>query len=153
MLALNIPGGPEIALEHLLLDANGTLTDRGELIDDAAPLVREIAGALIVHLVSADTFRTAEELARELDVTYVHAADGAAKRAYAEQLGADRCVVVGNGANDADVMDVAGLAIAIVGPEGASARAIQAADVVCGNIMDALSLLRDERALIATLRP
>jgi soluble P-type ATPase len=40
----------------------------------------------------------------------------------------------------------------VLGPEGAAAGALRAADVVCASILDALDLLLDERALAATLR-
>ena len=46
----------------------------------------------------------------------------------------------------------AALGIAVVGPEGASVEAVQSANVVCRSILEALDLLLDERALIATLR-
>jgi soluble P-type ATPase len=152
MLTLTIPGRDEMVLEHLLLDMNGTLADRGELIDGVAPLVRELSGSLVVHLVSADTFGTAAEVARELSLTFVEAASGEDKRDYARELGPNRCVVVGNGANDVLVMELAALSLAIVGPEGASTHTLAAADVVCRDIRDALRLLLDPRALRATLR-
>ncbi len=67
-------------------------------------------------------------------------------------LGPERCVAIGNGANDAAMLEAAALGIAVVGPEGAAASAVGNADVVCTSITDALDLLLDERALIATLR-
>ena len=152
MLTLTIPGRDEMVLEHLLLDLNGTLSDRGELIDGVAPLVREVSGSLVAHLVSADTFGTAAEVARELSLTFVKADSGEHKCAYARELGPNRCVVVGNGANDVLVMEAAALSLAVVGPEGASTRALAAADVVCHDVRDALRLLLDPRALSATLR-
>jgi soluble P-type ATPase len=42
--------------------------------------------------------------------------------------------------------------IAVLGREGVSTLALQSADAVCSSISDALDLLMDERALIATLR-
>jgi soluble P-type ATPase len=44
------------------------------------------------------------------------------------------------------------LGIAILGPEGASGLTLGVADVVCRSITDALDLLLDRRALIATIR-
>jgi len=60
--------------------------------------------------------------------------------------------MVGNGANDAAALRAAALGIAVIGPEGASAEALVAADVVCTSILQALDLLVDEQALTATLR-
>ena len=62
-------------------------------------------------------------------------------------------VVIGNGANDALVLEAAALGIVVLGPEGASSRALRAADIVCSAVTDALDLLLDPTALAATLRP
>jgi soluble P-type ATPase len=51
------------------------------------------------------------------------------------------------------MLSVARLGIAVVGPEGAGAATLRAADVVCGSILDALGLLLNEAALVSTLRP
>jgi hypothetical protein len=43
--------------------------------------------------------------------------------------------------------------IAVIGPEGAAIATLAVADIVCLSIGDALELLLDDRALVATLRP
>jgi soluble P-type ATPase len=80
-------------------------------------------------------------------------ANGVGKVRIVEGLGPERCVAIGNGANDAAMLAASALGIAVVGPEGAAAAAVHAADVVCASIVVALDLLLDTRALIATLRP
>jgi P-type E1-E2 ATPase len=147
-----IPGRAPLELEHLLLDANGTLTNRGRLLEGVAPRLARLGQLLGVRLVSGDTFGTLDAVAAELGVEATRVADGAAKRRLVEELGATSCVVVGNGANDAAALEAAALGIAIVGREGASTLALRAADVVCSSILDALDLLLDERALVATLQ-
>ena len=42
MLMIAVPGERELRLEHLVLDANGTLTDRGALLDGVADAVRAL---------------------------------------------------------------------------------------------------------------
>jgi soluble P-type ATPase len=61
--------------------------------------------------------------------------------------------VIGNGANDELVPHAAALSVAVIGPEGASAVALRAADVVSVSAVDALDLLLEPRALSATQRP
>ena len=46
---------------------------------------------------------------------------GADKAQYVAGLGSDRCVAIGNGANDASMLELAALGIAVLGPEGAAA--------------------------------
>jgi P-type E1-E2 ATPase len=78
--------------------------------------------------------------------------EAAQKADVVRQLGAERVVAIGNGANDADMLADAALGIAIVGPEGVAAGALAAADVVVPTISDALGLLVNSKRLIATLR-
>jgi P-type E1-E2 ATPase len=152
-LSIPIPGLRELELEHLILDVNGTLTDRGELIDGVPERIARLNGQLQVRLVSADTFGTLEAIAERLEVTAVRATTGEDKLRILDELGRERCVVVGNGANDALGLEAAALGLAVGGPEGTSTAALRAADLICASIAEALDLLLEPRALSATLRP
>lgn len=156
MLEIPIPQAGTLRLEHLMLDVNGTLTDRGVLISEVASRITRLADALSVHLVSADTFGTLDQIAQTMRVAPVKVSAGGEKLALLQTLGAERSAVIGNGANnganDALALTAAALGIVVIGPEGASVRALRAADVVCGSITAALDLLLDPKALSATLR-
>ncbi|HTU85318.1 MAG TPA: hypothetical protein VMF57_07060 [Solirubrobacteraceae bacterium] len=152
-LVVPIPGRDDLRLGHLILDVNGTLTNRGVLIGGVEERIARLREALDVHLVSADTFGTVDEIARRLGVGAVRASTGTDKAAALDVLGPDRCAVIGNGANDALVLEAAAVGFAVLGPEGASAAALRAADVVCASAADALDLMLDPKALSATLRP
>jgi soluble P-type ATPase len=151
-LTVEIPGRETLTLHHLVLDQNGTLTDRGELIDGVAERVSRVKADLRLHLLSADTFGTLEQLARELDIEPHRVSTGAEKHRFLERLGPQGCVAIGNGANDERMLRAAALAIAVLGPEGTSTAAMMAAHVVCDSILRALDLLLDTRLLVATLR-
>lgn len=151
-LSFEIPGSGTLVLEHLVLDVNGTLTDRGALIDGVSERLAEISTLLDVHVLSADTFGTLGSVARELGLEPQTISTGDDKARFVAELGAEVCVAIGNGANDAPMLDAAAIGLAVLGPEGAASSALAAADVVCGSIVDALGLLVDDRALIATLR-
>ncbi len=149
---VDIPGREPLRLEHLMLDLNGTLTNRGELIEGVAERLAALGARLEVHVLSADTFGTLSVATADLGARVHAVADGEEKARQVAALGADRCAAIGNGANDVAMLEAAALGITVVGPEGAAASAIRGADVVCVSIADALDLLLDERALIATLR-
>ncbi len=153
MRTFRIPGVGELELAQLVLDLNGTLSDRGELIDGVATRLAGLARDLELHLVTADTLGTADRLARSLPVSVTRISTGQDKAELVGRLGAARTAAIGNGANDAAMLRAAALGIAVVGPEGASGSAVAAADVVCRSIDDALALLEDERSLASTLRP
>jgi P-type E1-E2 ATPase len=152
-LSFDIPGSKPLRLDYLVLDVNGTLTDRGTLIEGVEDRVRRLRGAIELTLLSADTFGTLDAIGERLQVETERISSGEEKRDRVQRLGAERCAAIGNGGNDAAMLKAARLGIAVVGREGASAATLRAADVVCGSIVDALDLLLDERALASTLRP
>ena len=153
MIDVPVPGGEDLRLEHLVMDVNGTLSDRGRLVDGVEDRIRSLAVDLALHVVSADTFGTASELAEDLGAAFHRVHTGADKRAYVERLGAAGCVAIGNGANDIAMFEAAGLSIAVLGPEGAHTGAMAAATIACRSIADALDLLLTPAALTATVRP
>lgn len=151
-LRLEIPGREPLALEFLLLDVNGTLSDRGELLAGVAERLAELREQLEPRLVSADTFGTLTAIAERLAASAETVARGDEKLTVLRELGAHRCIAIGNGSNDALMLAEAALGIAVIGPEGCSSAALGAADVVCRSIVDALDLLREPRTLAATFR-
>ena len=153
MLHVPVPGVGELRLEHLVLDVNGTLTDRGRLLDGVAERLRTVGSVLALHVVSSDTYGNAEEIAAGAGAAFRRVTHGDEKRAFVERLGPAATAAVGNGRNDVAMLRAAALGIAVIGPEGANAAALAAADVVAGSIGAALDLLADPQALAATLRP
>jgi P-type E1-E2 ATPase len=153
MRTIDIPGEPPIRLAHLVLDLNGTLSDRGELIPGVAERIARLAGDLQLHLLTADTLGTAGRLAADLGLSFETIATGDDKAALVEALGPDATAAIGNGRNDAAMLRASRVGITIVGPEGAASAALLTADVICRSVTDALDLLLDERLLVATLRP
>ena len=152
MLRVDVPGRRRLELEHLLLDLNGTLSDRGALIEGVAERLWRLRESLQPRLLSSDTFGTLEARAGELGLPSTTVEDGEAKRRLVAELGSTRCTAVGNGANDAAMLGTVGLGIVVIGPEGAAGSALAAADLVCRSIVEALDLLLDPLALAATLR-
>jgi soluble P-type ATPase len=153
MRRYTVPGADTIEIEHVVLDLNGTLSDRGDLIAGVADRLTTLARDLALHLVTADTLGTASRLAAELPVSVVTISLGSEKADLVRGLGPDRTIAIGNGRNDEQMLRLAALGIAVIGPEGAATSAVLAADIVCVSILDALDLLLDERTLASTLRP
>nr|MBN1229125.1 ATPase P [Anaerolineae bacterium] len=61
-------------------------------------------------------------------------------------------VVIGNGGNDAGMLRVAAISIAVLDREGLNTESLQAADIVVTSALDALDLLLKPKRLVATLR-
>jgi soluble P-type ATPase len=75
-LVFDIPGARMIELTDLMVDVNGTLTNRGELIDGVRPRLQKLAAQCAIHLVSADTFGTLDGLAASLGVGATRVSNG-----------------------------------------------------------------------------
>jgi len=153
MLDLDLPDLR--AIEHLVLDFNGTMARDGELLDGLAPRIAGLANTLAIHVVTGDTFgRAREALGRMPCRLHVLAPDqqAQAKLAYVQRLGVAGVACVGNGFNDRLMMKAVALGIAVVQAEGAAAATLMAADVIAPTVCDALDLLLHPLRLKATLR-
>ncbi|PZS03754.1 MAG: ATPase P [Candidatus Chloroheliales bacterium] len=156
MIEIEVPNWKKLKLEHLALDINGTLTLDGELIQGVDERIWKLAEQLHIVLLSADTLGKANVAAERLRVE-LHLLDkqqsGAEQKAiYVSNLGAHNVVAIGNGANDGAMLFMAGLGIAVLGPEGLANEAMENADVVARDITTALDLLLHPNRLIASLR-
>jgi len=162
MLILDIPGCERIELEHLVCDFNGTLAEDGCLWEGVAWRITRVAAILQVHLLTADTYGTAQRAAEILqeacdasDVArpvWERVASGQEKEQYLQRLGAQSVVAIGNGANDVDMLRAAALSICVMGSEGACTEALLASQLVVTNPIDALDVILRPSRLTATLR-
>ncbi|MEA5075426.1 MAG: HAD family hydrolase [Coriobacteriia bacterium] len=155
MIGLDIPGYGSLALTHLVLDLNGTIAAGGELIEGVAEGLRALAGSLTPVIVTADTRGTAASLAEHLGVElHVVAGEWEAgdKLAFIQELGSDAVAAIGNGSNDALMLKASAVGVCVIGPEGASKAALEAADVVVTSVVDAIALFAEPARLLATLR-
>jgi P-type E1-E2 ATPase len=162
LIRLQIPGWGTCELEHLVLDLNGTVALDGQVIPGVSDRLVALAAHLEVHLVSADTRGQAEETSKQLGCQLVRIEprhEASQKRALVERLGAGQdarersgVAAIGNGVNDARMLSVAALGIAVLGPEGLAVETLRAGNVVVARIEDALDLLIHPQRLVATLR-
>lgn len=156
MIQVDIPGRKnKLAIDHLVLDFNGTLATDGRILPGVADLLRALAQQVNVHVVTAGTFGGVEEQVAGIPcVLKVLSGPGQTrqKARYVKLLGAGRTACVGNGRNDRDMLRQAALGILVVQEEGAAAESLMAADVVCRDIASALGLLLNPLRLKATLR-
>ena len=125
----------------------------GALLDGVCERMEQLRNRMTVYILSADTFGSASELALGLNVGFHRVTCGGEKRRLVERLGADRCVAIGNGANDAEMLAAAKLGIAVLGAEGASSAALRNADVCFRCVHEAFDALLQPAVLTATLRP
>ncbi len=155
MLKLNISGREPIQVEHLVLDYNGTLAVDGKIIPGVKERLNILASKMSIHVITANTFGEVQQNLTGIDCECTVIGDidqQVIKDEFVSLLGAANVVAIGNGFNDNLMLKSAAIGIAIVQSEGASAKALLHADVVCSSINDALDLLINPLRISATLR-
>ncbi len=155
MIELNIPGRALIQLHHLVCDVNGTLAVDGQLPGGLVSVFAVLRDHLTIHLLTADTHGRQHLIDQQLNLVAVRIQPGQEaqqKAEYVQRLGASNVVAIGQGANDAGMLQAAGLGICVLSAEGTAVEALLAADLVTANIFDALDLLKKPLRIVASLR-
>jgi soluble P-type ATPase len=155
MIEIDIPGNRKLQLEHLVLDYNGTIAFDGILIKGVKVCLDELSQKLIIHVITADTFGSVKKALKGIDcklavIPLDH--QDVAKLEYVKNLGSEKTVSMGNGVNDRLMLKESALGVAVIQGEGAAFETIASADVICRDILSALSLLIHPLRLTATLR-
>lgn len=155
MIELDIPPYGNLQFEHLVTDVNGTLAIDGLLIEGIAKRIASIRDRLTVHLLTADTHGRQSVIDQQLNLTATRLSAGneqEQKKLFVENLGADKVIAIGQGANDAAMLKAAALGICVMSAEGAASETIMSADIVVPNIQTAFDLLDKPLRIVATLR-
>ena len=151
-IELELGDGVRRRFTDLVLDYTGTLSLDGVLLPGVAERLAVLAKSIRVTVLTADTFGKAREQLAALPVAVRIVATGTEKADLVRELGAAGVIAVGNGRNDVPMMTLAGLRLAVVGPEGAAGELLSLADVVVTDVRHALDLITHPLRLKATLR-
>ncbi|MFP4035561.1 MAG: HAD family hydrolase [Desulfovermiculus sp.] len=155
MLNIDIPDFGQLQLEHLVMDYNGTMAVDGIPVQGIRRRVEKLAERVKVHVITADTFGKVgselEDWACSIEILGQEDQVGQ-KLAFVRELGADKCVCIGNGRNDRMMLEAAALGLAVMLDEGTSRECLLSADIALPGIMQALDLLLYPLRMTATLR-
>jgi len=152
---INIPNYKDLEIKHIVCDYNGTIAKDGILLPQIGELFRKLQENFTLYVITADTFGTVKEQVAPFgcEITLLSSNNHTKeKAAFIHSLGAAQTIALGNGNNDAAMLQVAELGIAILGAEGCSKETLFAADIICKSAEEALELLLHPKRLIATLR-
>lgn len=155
MIKVRIPGTSDLELKHVVFDVNGTLALDGQLLPDIQDLLTTLKDHLEIHLLTADTHGKQAEIDLLLNMKAIRVSPGnesQQKADYVHSLGANHTVAVGQGKNDAQMVESALIGICILSKEGTSTDTLLASDLVVPDIQSALDLLFNPNRLTATLR-
>ncbi len=152
MIRIDIPGRGRIELADAVFDVNGTIAVDGVLIAGVAERLHRLREHLAIHILTAGTHGNLEEIERALGFPLHIISMGEDKQRFVQQLGPEHVIAFGNGANDAAMLRLAAIGIAVIATEGLSLLAFHAADVLARGPLDAIDLTLHPKRLIATLR-
>lgn len=156
MITVEIPGREKLTLKNIVLDFNGTIALDGVLLPGVADRLNALSSVLNVYILTADTFGTCKTACSciKCNVVVLSEIPGAEEKLnFIKKLGAEKTAAVGNGVNDSLMLAKAALGIFVLGPEGASVKAHEAADIVVSDVRHGLDLLLNPKRVVATLRP
>ena len=152
MISIEIPQRGLYKLHHAVFDINGTLAVDGVALVGVADYLQTLGRHLSIHLLTAGTHGNLNELEKELGHPLKIIRTGEDKVNYVKMLGSDSVVAIGNGANDAGMLQLAAIGIAVLTDEGVAISTLRAADVLVTSPVHAIELLLLPKRLVATLR-
>ncbi len=155
MIELNIPGRGSLRIEHLVCDLNGTLSVDGNLLEGMPRLLKKLSDRLTIHILTANTRHNIETIELQLGIsvhTIPRGQETEQKAAYVRELGTEKVIAIGQGANDAAMLKEAAIGICVLSQEGTSTQAVQSADLLVPDIYCAFELIEKPLRLVASLR-
>lgn len=155
MIELTVPGRESLSFHNLVVDVNGTLAVDGILLDGLAKRIASLHDRLDIHLLTADTHGRQTTIDKQLNLkaTRIQPVDEATQKAeFVRNLGADTVVAIGQGANDAMMLQTAAFGICVMSLEGVATETLIAADIFVPDIFAALDLLDNPVRIVASLR-
>lgn len=154
MIRIEIPGRETLAIEHVVLDYNGTIAVDGLVLDELKPRLQALLKEVSVTVLTADTYGTVRAECEPLGLrveTFPREGAAECKAEIVKKLRGGRACF-GNGFNDCRMFDAAELSVAIMEAEGVCGALLPHADVVVRSAAEALDLLLRPDRLRATLR-
>ena len=154
-MIVDIPGYLALDIKNIVLDFNGTIANSGLLINGVAESINNISKHFNVYVITADTFGTVRKQLEGIncELTIIPKENQSeAKLDFAKSLDLKHTACIGNGRNDRYMIKEAILGIAILEDEGTCTETLNASNMVCKSILNALEIISVPNKLIAGLR-
>jgi soluble P-type ATPase len=154
MIFIERPGEEPLEIEFVLIDFEGTLASDRRVHPKAKDKINLLSKRTKIYILTKGEKEVVEETLRRVKAEIFYSMEGETSRKKLDllrQLGPTRTVAIGNGVDDAAMIEEAGFSICVMGKEGSSIEVIKRADVVVSNILDALDFLLKPLRQKATL--
>ena len=154
MIFIERPSQGNLEIEFILIDFEGTLALDRRVHPKAKDKINLLSKRAKIYILTKEEKEHAEEVLKKVKAEIIYLTEGESSQKKLDllrQLGANRTVAIGNGADDVPMIEEAGLGICVLGKEGTFSEAIKKADVVFMNILDTLDFLLKPLRQKATL--
>jgi soluble P-type ATPase len=154
MISIERPGQNNLEFEFILIDFEGTLTSDRRVHPKAKDKINLLSKRAQIYILMKGEKEPVEERLRKVraEITYLAEAGASQQKLdLLRRLGANRTVAIGNGMDDALMIEEAGFGICIMSKEGTFSETMKKADLVFMNILDALDFLLKPLRQKATL--
>ena len=133
-----------LELHFVLIDFEGTLAMDGRVHPKAKDKVNLLSKRATIYILAKSNREKVEETLRKMkaEILYVTEGDSSQQKLdVLQRLGPHQTAVIGNGFDDVQIMEQAGLGMCVIGKEGSSPEAVAKADLVVTSVLDALDFL------------
>ena len=155
MISVSIPGWGDLVIEYLVIDFNGTCAFDGKLKEGVKEMLEKVSRYIKVFIITADSYDNVDNETNIIGFKVLNVKkenSGNEKAKIVKELGPEKVVAIGNGANDALMLREAALGIGVIGEEGCANALIKEADLVVKSIIDAFNIILHPERIVATLR-
>ena len=155
MIEMSIPGQGIYKIEYLVCDVNGTIAVDGILLPGISSLLKKIQDRLKIFLITANTHSKQTIIDSELGIQskiIERGDEDQQKKDFVQNLGSEKVIAIGQGANDALMLKEAAIGICVFSEEGTAIESLLSADIVVNDGFAALKLIQNPIRLVATLR-
>jgi soluble P-type ATPase len=144
MISIFRPGQKPLEVDFILIDFDGTLASDGRVHPKAKDKINLLAKRTKVYILAKEEKEKMEEVLKKVTAEVICLAEGEASQGklnLLRQLGASRTAAIGNGLEDASMIEEAGLGICVLSKEGTATSTLEKADLVFTTLLDALDFL------------
>jgi soluble P-type ATPase len=154
MITIQRPGQEPLEVEYILIDFEGTLASDCRVHPKAKDKINLLSKRVKIYILVKEEKELVEERLRRVKAEICYSTEGEPSRwklDWLRRLDPPRTLAIGNGVDDAPIIEEAGFSICVIGKEGTSIEAMKKADIVVSNIIDALDFLLKPLRQKATL--
>ncbi len=154
MISIERPGQNNLEIEFILIDFEGTLASDRRVHPKAKDKINLLSKRAQIYILTKGEKEPVEERLRKVKAEITYLAEAGASQQKLDllrRLGASGTVAIGNGMDDALMIEEAGFGICIMSKEGTFSETMKKADLVFTDILDALDFLLKPLRQKATL--